>query len=45
MFKVNFKDTDNPSTSFHFFKIFKTKKQADEFIREIGSRFISVKAV
>jgi len=43
MYKVNF--SNSIFSSYHFFKIFKTKEQADEFIREIGSRFISVKFI
>jgi hypothetical protein len=43
MFKVNFKTKD--CLSVNFFKIFKTKDQADTFIRELGDSFVSVKVV
>ena len=43
MFKVNFAESSFPSHQ--FFKIFKTKEQADQFIQALGSRFISIKTV
>ena len=43
MFKVNFKTKD--SLSVNFFKIFKTKYQADNFIKDLNDSFVSVKVV
>lgn len=43
MFKVNF--ADNVFSSYQFFKIFKTKEEANTFINTLGDRFISVKVI
>lgn len=43
MFKVNFADSIFPN--YHFFKIFKTKLEADAFVKTLGSRFISVQSI
>ena len=43
MFKVNYMCEDFPSVS--FFKIFKTKEQADVFVDQLGNKLISVMIV
>lgn len=43
MFKVNFADSVFPR--YQFFKIFKTKLEADAYIKTLGDRFISVKSI
>ena len=43
MFKVNYMCEDFPSVS--FFKIFKTKEQADAFVDQLGNKLISVMIV
>lgn len=43
MFKVNFKTED--LTHINFFKIFKTKDQAETFIEQLGDRFVSLKLI
>ncbi len=43
MFKVNFAEKKFPAVS--LFKVFKTKKQAELFINEIGDKFLSIKEI
>lgn len=43
MFKVNFKNED--WAHINFFKIFKTKDQAEIFIKQLGDRFVSWKLI
>lgn len=43
MFKVNYIEKDFPAIS--LFKIFKTKEQAESFIKDIGSKFVSLKMI
>ena len=43
MFKVNYVEKEFPAVS--LFKIFKTKEQAESFIKEINDKFISLKII
>jgi hypothetical protein len=43
MYKVNF--TNAVSPFYQFFKVFKTKDEADTFIQQLSDRFVSIKLI
>jgi len=43
MFKVNYVEKEFPGVS--LFKIFKTKEQAESFVKELGNKFVSLKII
>ena len=43
MFKVNYAEKEFPAIS--MFKIFRTKEKAEQFISELGVKFVSLKII